>query len=43
MSSMWPSLAGGVSAIVIYLVGAALIERRRIRHRRLALKGRLFK
>jgi hypothetical protein len=40
---MWPTIAGGLSAVVVYVAGADLIERRRIRNRRAALKGRLLR
>jgi len=41
--SVWPALAGGLSAVVFYFAGAAFIEQRRIRNRRAALKLRLLK
>jgi hypothetical protein len=40
---MWPTIAGSLSAVVVYVAGAAFLDRRRIRNRRAALKGRLFK
>ncbi len=45
MNSMWPSLAGGLSAVavyLVYLVGEAVIERRQSRKRREQLRSRLF-
>jgi hypothetical protein len=41
--SMWPAIAGGFSAVAVYLVCAGLIEQRRVRNRRAALKQRLLK
>ncbi len=46
MSSMWPAIVSGLSAIVFYSVGIAfidLIERQRIRSRRAELRRRLFR
>ncbi len=40
---MWPVIAGGVSAIAVFVAGSALIERRHIRRRRMNLRSRLFK
>ncbi len=40
---MWPAIAGGLSAIVVFAAGSTLIERRAIRRRREQLRGRLFK
>jgi hypothetical protein len=40
---MWPALAGGLSAVVVYFAGTAFIEHRRICNRRAALKLRLLK
>ena len=45
MSSMWPAIVGGLSAIAFYGIGVAfidLIERQRIRSRRAELRRRLF-
>jgi hypothetical protein len=41
--SVWPTIAGGLSAVAVYFAGAAFIEHRRIRNRRAALKLRLLK
>jgi hypothetical protein len=41
--SVWPTIAGGLSAVAVYCAGAAFIEHRRIRNRRAALKLRLLK
>ena len=41
--SIWPTIAGGLSAVAVYFAGAAFIEHRRIRNRRAALKQRLLK
>jgi hypothetical protein len=46
MSSMWPSVLGGLSAVAMYAVyvaGEAVIERRQIRRGREQLRARLFK
>jgi hypothetical protein len=46
---MWPEIAGGLSAVIVFLAGGAffayeaLIERRRVRIRRGNLRSRLFK
>jgi hypothetical protein len=40
---MWPVIAGGLSAVVVFFAGSTLIERRRIRTRREQLRSRLFK
>jgi hypothetical protein len=40
---MISTIAGGVSAVLVYVAGVALIERRRRRARRTALRQRLFK
>jgi hypothetical protein len=40
----WPAIAGGLSALVVAIVGASVIEQqRRIRSRRAQLRSRLFK
>ncbi len=39
----WPALAGSISAITVYLAGRALIQGRRVRNRRTALKQQLLK
>jgi hypothetical protein len=41
--SVWPAIAGGLSAVAVYCAGAAFLERRRIRRRSAALKLRLLK
>jgi hypothetical protein len=41
--SIWPSIAGGLSAIAVYFAGGAFIQRRRVRNRRTALKQRLLR
>jgi hypothetical protein len=41
--SVWPAIAGGLSAVAVYFAGAAFLERRRIRRRSAALKLRLLK
>ena len=44
----WPAVAGGLSALMVFLAGGAVlgyeawIERRRIRSRRAQLRSRLF-
>jgi hypothetical protein len=46
MNSMWPAIVGGLSAVVFYGVGIALIdmiERHRIRSRRAELRRRLLR
>ncbi len=41
---LWvPSIAGGVTALVVYLISLALIERRRIRLRSANLRSRLLR
>ena len=39
----WPALAGSISAIAVYFAGGALIQHRRVRNRRAALKQRLLR
>ncbi len=40
----WPTIAGGLSALLVAIMGASLIEQqRRIRSRRAQLRSRLFK
>jgi hypothetical protein len=41
--SVWPTFAGGFSALVVYLLAAGFIEQRRVRNRRAALKQRLLR
>ncbi len=40
---IWPAVAGGLSAVAVYVVSSVLIEQRRVRIRREKLRGRLFK
>ncbi len=40
---LWPALTGGLSAVAVFAGLVSLIERHRIRARREALRGRLFK
>jgi hypothetical protein len=41
--SVWPTIAGGLSAVAVYFAGGALIQRRRVRNRSAALKQRLLR
>jgi hypothetical protein len=40
---MWPVIAGGLSAVVVFVASTSVIERRRSRMRREQLRNRLFK
>jgi hypothetical protein len=40
---MWPVIAGSLSAVVVFVAGTSVIERRRSRMRREQLRNRLFK
>ncbi len=40
---MWPATTGSVSAVIVFVAGASLIERRRILSRRAQLRSLLFK
>jgi hypothetical protein len=40
---LWPAVAGGQSALVVFFVGSELLEHRRIRTRRDHLRSRLMR
>ncbi len=39
----WPVIAGGLSALAVFIAGAVMMKRRRNRRRRMDLRSRLFK
>jgi hypothetical protein len=40
---IWPAIAGGLSAVVVFVFGLGVIKRRRVQSRRTQLRSRLFK
>ena len=40
---VWPVVAGGLSALVVFVMGSELLERHRVRTRRDHLRSRLLR